>query len=144
MKSGDLISRVSATKLRVVTRRAMPEIQARSLEHRRRVSAKAVNRRVTAVPRASKTGFCVRDNRGETVPSGVSARITDAIRRRLTYASQRANVCYGIVAHRSRFKFWVGVNAVPIRGIRIETAPASWIGGRGLYPLVRMVSETPR
>jgi hypothetical protein len=32
----------------------MPEIQARSLEHRRRVSAKTVNRRVTAVLR---TGF---------------------------------------------------------------------------------------
>jgi hypothetical protein len=105
-------------------------------EHRRQVSA-----------RSFETGFGEEneyETTAETVPSGVSARITDAIRRRLTYASQRANVCYGIVAHRSRFKFWVGVNAVPIRGIRIETAPASWIGGRGLYPLVRMVSETPR
>ena len=90
-------------------------------EHRGQVSA-----------RSFETGFGEEneyETTAETVPSGVSARITDAIRRRLTYASQRANVCYGIVAHRSRFKFWVGVNAVPIRGTRIETAPASWIGG---------------
>ena len=108
----------------------MPEVQARSLDYRRRVSAKTVNRRVTAVLRDGfRRGKRVRDNRGGTVPSGVSARITDAIRGRLTYACQRANVSHSIVAHRDRFKFWVGVNAVPIRGTRIETAPASWIGG---------------